>query len=601
MFQGHVTFILQDELEVAPPFLDDIPILGRKTRYMREDGTCETIPENTGIRRFVWEHLQDVNRIFHRMKHAGATFSGHKLWIGMREVNIVSHTCNFEGRVPDQARVSKITNWPPCESVTEVRGFLGTCGVVRIFIEAFAEIARPLVFLTRKNVTFIWEEPQQSSMDLLKKQVTKAPALMPLDYSSQRLIIVAVDSSNIAVGWIVYQLDKEGRRCPSRYGSIAWSDRESRYSQAKIELYGVYRALRALRIYLIGLPTFNLEVDTKYIQGMINNPDIQPNNAMNRWIAAILLFTFKLVHVPGKEHGGPDGLSRRKAAGGDVEEREDGWVDEVLGLGIWVNSWMEGSRCEDGFVEEDTMGTAHTPTFLVFSLSGTQDDLQIEIPRSKDDVRMDEQLPLIFTFLSTARKPPGLDEKTTRQFIQRSLRFFMKDGKLWRKDASGMHRLVILDLTKRLSLISQAHNQLGHKQAFSTRRHLSDRFWWPGLDRNVTWFCKTCHECQLCSTQQVFILPTVATPAPLFHRAHLDTMHMPRHSGLQYIIQARCSLMSYAEFKMLSQENGQAIGKFIFQEILCRWGVIAEIITDNGTPIVAALDWLSKKYHISHI
>jgi len=52
---------------------------------------------------------------------------------------------------------------------------------------------------------------------------------------------------------------------------------------------------------------------------------------------------------------------------------------------------------------------------------------------------------------------------------------------------------------------------------------------------------------------------------------------------------------------MLSQENGQAIGKFIFQEILCRWGVIAEIITDNGTPIVAALDWLSKKYHISHI
>jgi len=55
---------------------------------------------------------------------------------------------------------------------------------------------------------------------------------------------------------------------------------------------------------------------------MINNPDIHPNNAMNRWIAAILLFTFKLVHVPGKDHGGPDGLSRRKPAEGDVEERE---------------------------------------------------------------------------------------------------------------------------------------------------------------------------------------------------------------------------------------------------------------------------------------
>ena len=51
----------------------------------------------------------------------------------------------------------------------------------------------------------------------------------------------------------------------------------------------------------------------------------------------------------------------------------------------------------------------------------------------------------------------------------------------------------------------------------------------------------------------------------------------------------------------MAQENGQAIGKFIFQEILCHWGAIAEIITDNGTPIIAALDWLAKKYHITHI
>ena len=33
IFQGHVTFILQDELDTAPPFLDDVPILGPKTWY----------------------------------------------------------------------------------------------------------------------------------------------------------------------------------------------------------------------------------------------------------------------------------------------------------------------------------------------------------------------------------------------------------------------------------------------------------------------------------------------------------------------------------------------------------------------------------------
>ncbi|KIJ24850.1 hypothetical protein M422DRAFT_194207, partial [Sphaerobolus stellatus SS14] len=87
-----------------------------------------------------------------------------------------------------------------------------------------------------------------------------------------------------------------------------------------------------------------------------------------------------------------------------------------------------------------------------------------------------------FNFLSTTTKPPGLEEKDLKHFIKQAMRFFVKDGKLWRRNASGMHQLVIIDFKKRLSLIYQAHDQLGHKQAFSTRKHLTDHFWWPGLD-----------------------------------------------------------------------------------------------------------------------
>ncbi|KAF8577301.1 hypothetical protein K439DRAFT_1314560, partial [Ramaria rubella] len=123
-----VTFILQDKIGIAPPYLDDIPILGPKTRYETAEGGYEVIPENPGIRKFMWEHLNDVNRVFHHMKHAGGTFSGHKLFLGVPEVNIVGHTCNYEGHIPDHSRVSKIKNWPLCQDVSEVRGFLGTCG-----------------------------------------------------------------------------------------------------------------------------------------------------------------------------------------------------------------------------------------------------------------------------------------------------------------------------------------------------------------------------------------------------------------------------------------------------------------------------------------
>ena len=224
IFQGHVTFILQDEIEKAPPYLDDVPVLGPRTRYEMEDGTYETMPANPGIRHFVWEHLMDVNRIFHRMKHAGGTFSGHKLFLCVPEVSIVGHTCNYQGHILDQTCVSKIETWPPCSDVSDVCGFLGTCGVVCIFIRGYAEISRPLVNLTKKGVQFMWGILQQDAMDRLKHSILSAPALSPIDYTAKWRIIVAVNSSQWAVGWIIFQLDTQGQRKPARYGSIAWNE-----------------------------------------------------------------------------------------------------------------------------------------------------------------------------------------------------------------------------------------------------------------------------------------------------------------------------------------------------------------------------------------
>ena len=64
IFHDDVTYILKDEVpEYTIPYIDDVPIRGPDTRYEREDGTYETLVKNPGIRRFVWEHMQNVNRI----------------------------------------------------------------------------------------------------------------------------------------------------------------------------------------------------------------------------------------------------------------------------------------------------------------------------------------------------------------------------------------------------------------------------------------------------------------------------------------------------------------------------------------------------------
>ena len=80
----------------------------------------------------------------------------------------------------------------------------------------------------------------------LKDEIIQSPALRRLDYKSSREVVLAVDTSVIAVGFILSQEGKDGKRYPNRFGSISLTSIESRYSQAKLELYRLFRSLQAV-------------------------------------------------------------------------------------------------------------------------------------------------------------------------------------------------------------------------------------------------------------------------------------------------------------------------------------------------------------------
>lgn len=141
---------------------------------------------------------------------------------------------------------------------------------------------------------------------------------------------------------------------------------ESRYSQAKIELHGLFWALKAVKVWIIGIHNLTVEVNAKYIKGMINNPDIQPNTSINQWIAAILLFNFKLWHVPGSKHNGPDGLLQCQQSMDDKEldkmlEEIEEWLDDVVSCGVWAAKTVqqEGYCLVSKVVREPSVTTKH--------------------------------------------------------------------------------------------------------------------------------------------------------------------------------------------------------------------------------------------------
>ena len=130
-----MAFILQDEIpHHTMPFINDLPVKSEMSRYQRPDGSYETIPENPGIRLFIWKHLTIVHRILQCLQNINATVLAKKFVLAALDTTIVGHKCTSKGWVPHKAKIQKIRDWPEYENLTQVHGFLGICSVLWIFI-----------------------------------------------------------------------------------------------------------------------------------------------------------------------------------------------------------------------------------------------------------------------------------------------------------------------------------------------------------------------------------------------------------------------------------------------------------------------------------
>ena len=576
-FQACMAFILKDEMpHIADIFIDDLPIKGPATIYPDQNGNPETLSENPQIRQFIWEHACDVHRIMHRMGHAGATFSPSKIQLARREVLILGHKCSPEGRTPDPTKVDKIKNWPTLKTPKNVREFLGLCGTFRIWIKDYSSRARPLTELVRHGAEFEWNERRQAAFDDLKQAITSAPVLRSIDYTSEQPIVLSVDTSQTAVGFILSQRDADGKAHPARYGSIPMNDREARYSQPKLELYGLFRALRAFRLYLVGAKKLEVEVDAKYIKGMLNEPDLQPNASINRWIQGILLFDFSLIHVPAVRHQGPDALSRRELGEGEqIEDEDDSWLDDIA---LFAHTSTFNLQVADEKINPFQV----IPTYLV---SGSSQD---------------KTLSSIRTLLTQDQFPEHLTRKEKVRLLAQSRKFFLRDGDMFKRNGFNPPLKVIFSLNQRLNILTAAHEELGHRGEHAVMSTIKQRFYWPSMWKDAQHHVRSCHECQRRSTKKVEIPLKISYPTTIFTKIYVDVMFMEKAGGFRYIVAARDDLSRASEGRPLRNIKAKTLANFLWEEVICRYGAIGQIVTDNGSEVREAFSELVRRYGIPH-
>jgi len=555
--------ILERNKKQAKSYFDDIVVLGPKTTYDNE----EVLP---GIRRFVFEHLVNLDRTLVSFEVAGARLSGEKSQWCHPGLVIVGYTCDYDGRRPEAAKVAKIVEWPPCANVTEARAFIGVCVYYRIWIKDFAIIAKPIFLLFRKNEPFAWTNLQVQAMETLKLALTTAPALKSIDYEKGAgEIIVGVDASGGGWGGILMQLERNGkRRHPIRYESGIWSATEKRYDAGKRECRAVLKMLKKCRGYLYGVP-FVLEIDPSTLVAQLNTSarDL-PGALVTQWLAWIRLFDFTVRHVPGTKHTAADGLSRRPRVEGEDENEED--------IEDFIDAQLNCVRV--GPIQaEDTLVSYLEPEYS-------------------------PQHQLVAEYLMTLQRPSAIPKSEFQQFKKKALHYLIHGSHLFKQHGRNVPlRRVVDPPDERNKIIRDLHDESGHRGKNGTWVKVSQRYWWEGMYNDIKEYVESCEQCRKRSLdrRQEELHPTWVST--LWERVNIDAVRMPPNQRMKYLIIARDDLSGWPEAQALQKLTAKNVATFLYRYIITRFGCFQKLVSDGGPENKKQVIKLLKRYGIKRI
>ncbi|GMF42704.1 unnamed protein product [Phytophthora fragariaefolia] len=113
------------------------------------------------------------------------------------------------GLQADPAKVKTIVEWAVPRNQKDLRKWLGLANYLHKYIENYAEMARPLSNLLKKDAEWRWDAKHQDAFEAIKDSLLHAPILALL--GPDRPFCVVCDASDFAIDCALLLADAEGR------------------------------------------------------------------------------------------------------------------------------------------------------------------------------------------------------------------------------------------------------------------------------------------------------------------------------------------------------------------------------------------------------
>ena len=251
------------------------------------------------------EALARLEEVLAGLSDYGLQLKANKCTFMQTKVGFLGHIVGRTGLACDPEKLSAVRNWHEPNKVKAVRQFVGFVGYYRRFVKDFAELAEPLVALTRKGAPFIWTDAQQTAFEALKACLLSAPILgFPTEKGR---FVLDTDASLFAVGGVLNQIQNE-EEVVIAYASRSLRTSQRRYCTTRREMLAAVVMCTHFRSYLRG-SQFTLRTDHSSLRWLqtFKNED----GMLARWYLLLGQFSVTFEYRPGSQHANADGMSRQ--------------------------------------------------------------------------------------------------------------------------------------------------------------------------------------------------------------------------------------------------------------------------------------------------
>ena len=256
------------------------------------------------------ENLKTVLNVLERCRKQGITLNPEKFEFLQSSVDYVGYRVSCDGVKADPKKVEAIQNFPAPTNITELRSFMGLANQLGGFSSQLSKAAEPFRDLMKPKNAFLWTPAHNAAFEETKEVLCSPPVLAPFD---PRLpTTLQTDASRLKrLGFALLQKHGDTWKI-TQAGSRFTTDTELRYAMVELELLAVVWAIRKCRIYLQGLPHFDVVVVHKPLESILNNQtmDMIDNPRIQRLKEKLSGYTFQTIWKKGKDHIIPDALSR---------------------------------------------------------------------------------------------------------------------------------------------------------------------------------------------------------------------------------------------------------------------------------------------------